>query len=212
MPPPRAAWAALALLVLAGAVRAEPAEEVVTPAGERVASALDSLHVETRWLAGGYVDWRSGDPKPGPPPPDGIHSHCSAFAAAAAGRLGVHLLEPPQHSPVQLADAQCAWLEGAGRLEGWKRVASPVVAQRRANRGLLVVACYASHRRDLPGHIAIVRPAAKSRSEIEAEGPQIIQAGVENYASASLAQGFAHHPRAWGRREVRFYSHELPER
>lgn len=209
MPPPRAALAALTLLVLAAA-RAEPAEEVVTPAGERLASELDAMHVEAKWLPGGYVDWRTGDPRPGPAPTDGVHSHCSAFAAAAAGRLGVHLLEPPEHSPVQLADAQCAWLGGAGLGEGWKRVASPLVAQRRANRGVLVVACYASHRRDLPGHIAIVRPAAKSRSEIEAEGPQVIQAGVENYASTSLARGFAHHPRAWGRREVRFFSHELP--
>ncbi|HEY4232274.1 MAG TPA: hypothetical protein VGM76_02515, partial [Lacipirellulaceae bacterium] len=56
---------------------------------------------------------------------------------------------------------------------------------------------------------AVIRPAEKSRAQIEAEGPQVAQAGIENYASAPLAIGFRHHPGAWDGRRVRFYAHAV---
>jgi hypothetical protein len=125
-----------------------------------------------------------------------------------AEKLGVGMLHPPEHSQVLLADAQCAWLAGEGRRIGWQPVVTPLEAQRLANRGLLVLACYATRDPALPGHVAVVRPAALTRQRIESEGPQVTQAGIENYRSTSLAEGFRHHPLAWGRRRVRFYAHE----
>ena len=54
------------------------------------------------------------------------------------------------------------------------------------------------------------RPAARSRRRIEARGPQITQAGLRNYRSTSLAEGFQHHPDAWRERAVKFYAHPVP--
>jgi len=185
----------------------------VLPEGAQLARLLESMHVESHWIAGHHVDWRTGNPDGGPEPREGSHSHCSAFVAAVAAKLGVEVLHPPEHSQVFLADAQCAWLDDEGARVGWRTVASPLEAQELANRGALVVACFATADVELPGHIAVIRPDAVCRSRIETEGPQVIQAGVENYASTTLANGFRHHPRAWAHgRAVRFYAHEpVPE-
>ena len=60
------------------------------------------------------------------------------------------------------------------------------------------------------GHIAVVRPAEKTAAELDADGPQITQAGKHNHRSATLAEGFAQHPQAWGTvRAVRFFAHAL---
>lgn len=181
----------------------------VLPEGAQLAQLLDSMHVESHWIAGRHVDWRTGEPDGRPEPREGSHSHCSAFVSAVAAKLDVELLHPPEHSQVFLADAQCAWLGGEGAGFGWRRIASPLEAQQLANRGAFVVACYETSKAELPGHIAIIRPEAVCRRRIETEGPQITQAGVENYASTTLANGFRHHPRAWAHgRAVRFYAHE----
>jgi len=177
--------------------------------GARLAQLLDSMHVESHWIAGRHVDWRTGEPDGRPEPREGSHSHCSAFVSAVAAKLDVELLHPPEHSQVFLADAQCAWLGGEGSGFGWRRVDSPLDAQQLANRGAFVVACYETSNTELPGHIAVIRPEALCRRRIETEGPQITQAGVENYPSTTLANGFRHHPRAWAHgRAVRFYAHE----
>jgi hypothetical protein len=207
--------AALALLLafasgVSGCRSALPPEEEITPAGERLARELDAMQVEKHWIAGHHVNWRTGDPDGRPVPLEGKHTHCSAFAAAAASRLGVDLLRPPDHNQVLLANAQCEWLTTVGPAVGWKPVAGPLEAQRLANRGWLVLACYVSPDPELPGHIAIVRPAALTRQHIDSQGPQITQAGVKNYRSASLAEGFRHHPDAWRERAVKFYGHPVP--
>ena len=80
-------------------------------------------------------------------------------------------------------------------------------AQAFANRGFLVVATYRSHRDNKPGHIAIVLPGDKSAEEIDAEGPNVMQAATVNSASISLKAGFAGHPHAWAAPEVAFYAH-----
>jgi len=177
------------------------------PAGVQLADVLDSMHVESHWIAGRHVNWRTGEPDARPVPLTGHHSHCSAFVAAVATRLGIDILRPPEHTQLLLANAQCHWLANQGRAAGWQPVAAPLEAQTLANRGMLVVACYVDPNPVLPGHIAIVRPEALSRRRVESEGPQVTQAGIENFRSTSLAEGFRHHPRAWGRRAVRFYAH-----
>lgn len=182
--------------------------EPVLPEGEVLAKQLDAMHVESHWIAGRHVNWRTGEPDGRRTPAQGHHSHCSAFVAAVAVKLGVDILHPPEHSQVLLADAQCNWLANEGVRVGWSAVETPLDAQRLANRGEFVVACYESPDPTLPGHIAVVRPAAVSRRRIESEGPQVTQAGTENFRSTTLARGFRHHARAWARRAVRFYRHE----
>jgi hypothetical protein len=190
-------------------VFADPATEVVTPKGERLAAKLDSLGVQSKWIAGAHVDWRSGLPDGEPGTENGRHTHCSAFVAAAAATLGVHILRPPEHSQELLANAQYQWLDAEGAREGWRELPDGDAAQAAANSGDLVVASYLSHNPRTPGHIAIVRPAARGAEEISDDGPLVIQAGTVNSAAISLRAGFAGHPFAWGRQEVRYYAHAI---
>jgi hypothetical protein len=190
----------------------------VSPAGEWLAKSLDKLDVTHHWLRGTeHIAWRSGVPlleehgkKLTPLAKD--ETHCSAFAAAAADQLGIYLLHPPEHSHVLLANAQHDWLpSAAGVKAGWRAVDNAVDAQRLANAGELVLAVFKNPDPTLAGHIAIIRPAAKSVAAILAKGPQIMQAGFNNYTSADLASGFDHHPGAWGGAGggVKFYAHPV---
>jgi hypothetical protein len=75
------------LTLLVGALR--PAWPVDTHEGRHVAAVLDKMDVEHRWNAGQRVNSRTGAPLE-PPVTDGRpHSHCSAFVAAIAAKLGV---------------------------------------------------------------------------------------------------------------------------
>lgn len=199
------------LLSLAFSAALPGDEARISPAGQRLIRILDEADVAHHWLAGLHVDWRSGEP-------DGKRvrhpehaTHCSAFVASLAERLHVPLPRPPEHPDHQLANAQSDWLEGeAGRSNGWVRVATPLEAQQRANRGEWVLAVYRAVQEGHHGHIAVVRPAEKTAAELDADGPQITQAGTGNYQSATLAVGFAQHPRAWGTvRAVQFFAHPL---
>jgi hypothetical protein len=59
-------------------------------------------------------------------------------------------------------------------------------------QGNLVVVVYESPDAHKPGHIAIVRPAARPRRLLDENGPSIIQAGEKNYNSTSTKVGFLH--------------------
>lgn len=181
----------------------------VTPQAVRMVETVDSLGVENHWPAGAHVHWETGTPDGKPETSDGKHTHCSAFVAAAAKKLGIYILRPPEHAQTLLANAQYDWLAGEGQKQGWQSVRSDAEAQAYANRGFLVVASYKNHHDDKPGHIAIVRPSDKSDAAIRAEGPQITQAGGTNYVSTSLSHGFAGHPAAWGQHEVRYFAHAV---
>lgn len=185
---------------------ATPAAEIAPP-GQALAQKLDAMDVEHHWIAGTHVNWKTGDPDRGTPD----KSHCSVFVAATCERLGVYILRPPDHGQVHLATAQQEWLSTEGASRGWKPVGSPFDAQHLANEGRIVVAVYASPDPKKAGHIAIVRPADKSESRIRSEGPDIIQAGMENANSTSLKEGFRHHRGAWESASeygVRFFAHD----
>jgi hypothetical protein len=183
---------------------------VVTAKGQWLAAKLDQMGVETKWIAGEHVDWDTGLPDGRPELSSGRHTHCSAFVAATAKRFGVYILRPPEHGQVLLANAQNEWLAEEGASKGWRPVAGPEQAQDLANSGMLVVASYHNHRDDKPGHIAIVRPNARSADQIAAEGPEVIQAGTINSASISIRAGFAGHAHAWNDNEIDYYAHDLP--
>lgn len=181
----------------------------INPDAVRLSQFLDDTGVEQLWPAGQHVDWETGIPDGKPISDESKHTHCSAFVAAMAKRLGIYILRPPQHSARLLANAQYDWLADDGADQGWRELANGDQAQDYANRGYLVVAAYRNHHDDKPGHIAIVRPSAKSAEAIDREGPQITQAGNINYLSTTLKQGFAGHPAAWKRHEVRYFAHAI---
>ena len=167
------------------------------------------MGVETKWIAGAHIYWESGLPTGVPETSPGKHTHCSAFVASAAKKLGVYILRPPEHGQQLLANAQNEWLPADGAKQGWRKLADAREAQAAANRGLLVVASYHNHHDDKPGHIAIVRPGNKTPEQIAAEGPDVIQAGSVNKTSISIKGGFAGHPAAWRDNEIAYYAHEV---
>jgi hypothetical protein len=174
-----------------------------------VFATIDALDVEHHWPAGLHVNWETGQPDGKPESATGKHTHCSAFVAAAAKRLGIYILRPPEHPQILLANAQYEWLQTEGAKHGWRVVSGPADAQALANRGEFVVAAYQNSHADKPGHIAIVRPSDRNPASVDRDGPEVTQAGGTNYRAVTLAQGFAGHPSAWNRHEVRFYTHTV---
>lgn len=174
----------------------------ITEGGQKLLKLLVSMDVEHLWLSHHAVHWRSGFPKE-------VHggTHCSAFAAAVADRLGVYILRPPEHSQEFLASAQGRWLAGShARHDGWVRVESPREAQTLANHGYLVVLVHISPEAEVHGHIAVVRPADKTEQAIDTDGPETIQAGLRNFADGNAQRSFQLHPGVWPS-QVGMYAH-----
>lgn len=166
----------------------------ITPEGEAFAEKLDAFDVEHNWLPTERVYWLSGKKKESDLPGK---THCSAFVSAVCKKLNVEMLMPPEHSTNFLANAQCDWLDEKGPGCGWSEIKSPFEAQESANKGMLVLVVFKAPRTSLHGHIAIVRPSGKTIEQISEEGPQIIQAGMMNYNSTNVKNGFMHHKGAW---------------
>jgi hypothetical protein len=203
----RPAWICVPVIVLGFGNLCAAAE--ISPPARQLAALIDSMEVEQHWPAGVHVDWETGVPDGKPEGALGKHTHCSAFVASVAKRLGIYILRPPEHGQILLANAQYDWLANEGPGRGWQRLSDDADAQDYANRGYLVVATYRNHHDEKPGHIAIVRPDEKPLSDLRTEGPQITQAGATNYRSTTLKQGFADHPAAWDQHEVRYYAHAV---
>jgi hypothetical protein len=197
----------LAALAFPGAAPA--ADDAVTPQAQQIFREIDAMGVESKWIAGEHVYWESGLPTGVPETSPGKHTHCSAFVAAAAKKLGIYILRPPEHGQQLLANAQNDWLAQEGLAHGWRKLADAREAQAAANRGMLVVASYHNHHDDRPGHIAIIRPGTKTSEQIAAEGPDVTQAGSKNATSISIKAGFAGHPAAWRDNEIAYYAHEV---
>jgi hypothetical protein len=190
--------------------RALASEMQVSPNGKALENMLDSMRVEELWLAGHHVNWKTGLPDGRPVSKKGVHSHCSAFVAAVADRLGIYILRPPEHSQIHLANAQVDWLREQGSSQGWREVESGEEAQKLANKGFFVIAAYKTRNPDKPGHIVVVRPNARSKEVFLEEGPQIAQASTYNFSSTSLRKGFRHHPGAFDRNRIVFFAHAIP--
>jgi len=187
--------AAFVLLVAAPFLRATEISDKGSPSfitgkGKYLAGVLDEMDVAKNWQPGIAIHWKTGrhDPK------QSQHAtHCSAFAAAACERLGVHILRPPEHSQVLLANAQQKWLLHEGEKEGWRQVQSWSAAQRLANEGEVVIASYRNPNPDKPGHVALVRPSTRSQEPISWDGPEFIWAGKHNHNRGSLEECFHEH-------------------
>jgi hypothetical protein len=176
----------------------------ILPAGRHLARVLDGLDVEAHWLPGDPIDWRTGEYDPDARP---LAGHCSAFVAAACAALDIYILRPPDHREYLLANAQCEWLRTVGPSQGWEPVPDGRTAQRMANRGNVVVVCYKNSDRENAGHIAIVRPSRKVRAAVDADGPDITQAGKRNYTRTNAKNGFRLHANAWRKGRMLYYAH-----
>lgn len=183
----------------------------ITPAGQKLSNLLDTFNVESLWLAGQHVDWETGVPDKGPGyEGEGTHTHCSAFAASVAKRLGIYLLRPPEHGQVLLSNAQAEWLPSAdGKKAGWRPVRGMREAQKLGNEGNLVVAVYQAPDKHKPGHVAIVRPSERSETRLEEDGPELIMAGQHNHNKVNTRVGFEHHAGAWPS-SIQYYVHSIP--
>lgn len=182
----------------------------VTEEAAKLSRFYDQTNVESLWLNGIHVDWVTGasDKPAGYDGPD-RYSHCSTFVASITMKLGVYVLRPPEHPETFLASAQSRWLlSSEGEKQGWTQLHDMKEAQEDANEGKLVVAAYISPEEFKPGHIAIVRASEKTIEELNAEGPQIIQAGKYNYNSTSVLKGFGSHKNAFPDK-ILYFSHQM---
>jgi hypothetical protein len=183
----------------------------ITPAGQHLAATIDSMHVEENWLPHVHIEWQTGH-QDRPDVYDGPDkaTHCSAFAAAVGLRLNVYMLRPPEHRLTFLASAQTEWFHTAeAKQYGWYPVTSMKQAQMLANLGNLVVIAYESPDPHKPGHIIIVRPSLKTDAQLEADGPEIAQAGGTNHNDSIARLSFRSHPGAWPN-GVKIYAHSVP--
>lgn len=185
----------------------------ITPNGYKLEALLDGMHVDQLWQPHIHIDWETGEPnRPADYTGPGRSSHCSAFAAAVGERLHIYMLRPPDHPQIFLASAQAQWFHSEeGKKDAWRPLTGPDrerQAQELANHGDLVVIVYESPDPHKPGHIVIVRPSEKSAAELQVQGPQITQAGAENYDNFIAAKAFKYHPGAWPN-GVRYYWHQV---
>jgi hypothetical protein len=185
---------------------------VITANGYRLTAVLDSMNVEKLWLNHRHINWETGEAdRPADFTGSDTSSHCSSFAAAVGERLHIYMLRPPDHRQTFLASAQAEWFHTKGGENGWLPLAGQAHEQRAqqlANQGNLVVIVYESPDEHKPGHIAIVRPSLKSPDDLRIQGPEITQAGAENYQDSIAARSFVHHPGAWPD-GVRYYYHPV---
>jgi hypothetical protein len=178
----------------------------ITDQGKKLDKALDELDVEHHWLREERQKTDdNGKPltKPNGKPVSFTVTHCDAFVKAACDKLGAPLITGKGYGH---ANQQYDWLLGKGKEKGWKEIEA-VEAQSLANQGKVVVAAFKNvdggH-----GHVAIVRPSGKNKESINKDGPQISQAGWDNYRSTTTAQGFDHHRGAWEKGKIKFFAFE----
>jgi hypothetical protein len=200
--------AILLMLCLASGLGAQE-KSSITPEGKKLAAFYDGLHVDSLWIAGKFVDWKTGVAMDKPVTDGRSHTHCSAMVAAACQRLEIYILRPPEHKATLLANAQYDWLSKDGRAEGWEPIESGWEAQQQANRGRVVVAVFKESDPQKSGHIALIRPSDTPEEKVREEGPRIIQAGRNNLVDGSLKEGFKHHPGAFAEGKIKFFAHDV---
>jgi len=185
----------------------EVTTDSITENGRKLLNLLDSSRVEALWKKGYRVNWETGETVS--VSNKSTTTHCSAFAASFSKKVGVYILRPPEHVQILLANAQFDWLQSdKATTEGWVKVNTGMEAQNLANKGYLVVTVFKNENELKPGHIAVIRPAIKTWSLLQKEGPQTTQSGATNAYSIALVDGFSHHPGAWPNNVI-FYEHPV---
>gem|GEM_PF-802070 len=186
---------------------AQSTTTAITPDGQQLIKRIDSSHVNSLWQSGYLVNWLTGVSLS--KSTSSTDTHCSAFVASFADRLGIYILRPPEHVQLELANAQCIWLATDTAAQfGWQKVATQLEAQNAADSGYLVVVGYQNPVPTSHGHIAVIRPYVKTLTLLKNEGPQDAQAGNTNYFSIPVKQGFSSHPGAFPNGVI-YYRHNV---
>jgi hypothetical protein len=178
----------------------------VTRRGHALSQVLDAMNVERLWLPGRDVDWKTGAPGEATATAGRPRTHSADFVVAACRRLGIDIPRPTVPFEANAANTLCDWLRAEGLTRGWRTVKGAIEAQEGANAGAVIIATFKSADPDRDGHVAIVRPSTKSEQAVREEGPQVTQAGPENFRSASLKTGLRQFAGAWPA-GVRFFAH-----
>lgn len=201
----------LALCLLAGFSALKAQTIAFKPAGQQLKDFYYGMQVESHWLAGTHIDWMTGDPNE-PGATTGIHTHCSAFVAAACYRLHLYILRPPEHGQILLANAQYDWLQTqAARDSGWVAIDGATryeQVQQLANEGYVVVAVCQNPDPQKPGHAALILPSEITPDQLAEGGPWVIMAGTHNHNKITLKAGFGSHLSGWPEDNVQFYFHK----
>jgi len=180
----------------------------IDPNGNKLKTFYLALNVENLWIAGNHVNWQTGEADK-PEATAGVHTHCSAFVAAACKKAGIYILRPPEHKQELLSNAQFDWLASAQAVNaGWKKIEGNnvyVEAQSAANRGIVVIAICKNPDNTKPGHVALVMPGGVANEKLENEGPNLIMAGTHNFNKISVKAGFKSHLTSWPENVVQFY-------
>ena len=176
--------------------------------GQRLQQFYLSLDVEHLWIAGQHINWETGVAD-NPDATSGIHTHCSAFVAAACKRLNIYILRPPEHKQILLANAQYDWLTTKEAADaGWKPIMGNNIyeaAQSLANRGTVVMAICKNEDEKKPGHAALIMPDQIALEKIAESGPVLIMASTHNFNKISLRNGFKSHVTMWPEHVISFY-------
>lgn len=196
----------------------------ISSGGYSLRNLLDSTYVEDNWLAHACVNWQTGALiSRNQTTCDNLGlitlSHCSAFVASIVNyHLGYNFLTPDDYS-FYTSNYQADWLANKGPDNGWypvtgnTRTSIYVSAQKKANAGCLVVASYqnpkwtpGANAEGLAGHIAMIRPSERYYSTLSSNGPQETQAGMNNYNSTAMINGFGSYELS----KAKFYWHDSP--
>ncbi len=179
--------------------------------GDQLKKFYLGLNVEHLWIEGNHINWKTGEAN-SPDATIGIHTHCSAFVAAACERMGIYILRPPQNGQILLAKGQYDWLQTEdARKNGWSsltdinRLSLYVQAQKLANSGKVVVTIVKNPDGSKPGHTVLVIPKETDIKTLEKSGPMIIMAGTHNFNFISLKNGFKTHITGWPENEILFF-------
>jgi len=172
--------------------------------GQDLAKLLDSMQVESHWLAYQEVDWRTGDPIS-----SGVRGPANnggAFVAAVCAKVKAPM--PSSEAEDFLPRNQIDWLMNVGKMKGWVKVGE-VESQVLANQGWVVIAAWQNMadagKREISGQLAVVRPNLDPVSQLAERGPRVILAGAKNRNSIGLKDGLP--GSAWNNQEVVYLAH-----
>jgi len=200
--------------------------EDISETAKKNLDIINSLNVEKKWQKGNVINCMTGETfleeteKYDPPKLKRL-TYCSCFAYATSKALGLPnkaLLPHPENNKEfvpTLSNKQIEWLETEGIKNGWNYIKTEnrdenfTQAQKFANQGYFVLATYKNANPKRVGHIAVVIPSNKNIEKIKLEGPDIAQAGTNNFSSGSLKKGFKGKKNAFKDNEIKFYYYKM---
>lgn len=195
--------------------------ETISEAANKNLQTFNSLKVEEKWQKGEIINCKTSEiieEYTGEHKKTGRRvNHDGCFVYAALSSLNIPKDSLPPHPEFDtgfiplLTNKQADWYETEGNKHGWNYIKNKdrednfTQAQKLANQGYLVIAIYKNINPKRVGHTAIVIPSDKDIEKIKKDGPEIAQAGTNNFSSCSLKKGFRNKKDAFKNNEIKVY-------